>query len=175
MKGFDPVVLFTAFLLFPALLAPGHASWAQTATHGDSVATADMYYDVGYEAYDAGNLDSALVTFDRALKFDPAHSGAWHGKGSALARLNRHREAQQAFDEALRLKPGFATAWWHRGCDNAVAGRVDTALSDLGHAIEIDPAFKSWPFSDECWKTLWDDPRLLKVTAPYTKENTAKE
>jgi tetratricopeptide (TPR) repeat protein len=130
---------------------------------------------MGYGEYQPGNLDAALGLFDSSLTYNPENAKAWHGYGATLARMNRHEEAQKAFDEALRLKPDYVSAWWHRGCDNSVAGRADTALSDLTHAITLDSTVKYWPFSDPCWNPLLDDPRLLKLTAPYTKENAKKE
>jgi tetratricopeptide (TPR) repeat protein len=141
----------------------------------DSARKAADYYEMGYSEYEPGRLDAALAYFDSALSYDPQSSSAWHGKGSTLARMNRHEEAQAAFDEALRLRPDFRQAWWHRGCDNAVAGHVDAALSDLRRAIELDSTVKSWPFQDPCWNNLLDDRDLLKLTAPYTRENVGKE
>jgi tetratricopeptide (TPR) repeat protein len=161
------------FLLFAGVERPDAAPPA--ATHADSLARAEDFYQLGYAEYSPGRLDPALALFDSALTFNPLLAAAWHGRGSTLARLNRHEDAQRAFDEALRLKPDYGTAWWHRGCDNAVAGRADTALSDLRHAIALDSAFKAWPFSDPCWNTLLNDSALLKLTFPYTPENAPKE
>jgi len=144
-------------------------------THADSLSRSDDFWETGYSEYMPGNLDAAVVWFDSSLAYNPLNAKAWHSYGATLARMNRHEEAQRAFDEALRLKPDYVSAWWHRGCDNSVAGRADTALSDLSHAIEVDSTVKSWPFSDPCWNPLLDDPRLLKLTVPFTKENAPKE
>jgi tetratricopeptide (TPR) repeat protein len=144
-------------------------------THADSLKKSDDYGAMGNSEYEPGHLEAALTLFDSSLMYNMENAHSWHGKGSTLARMNEHEAAQAAFDEALRIRPDYRQAWWHRGCDNAVAGRVDTALTDLQHAIALDSTVKSWPFQDECWKTLWNDPRLLKVTAPYDLGNAGKE
>ncbi len=163
-------------MLLPVLLAPvAYGGSLPAMTHPDSLKRSDEFFERGYSEYLPGNLDAALSLFDSALAYDPVSARAWHSYGATLARMNRHAEAQKAFDEALRLKPDYVSVWWHRGCDNAVAGRADTALSDLKHAIVLDSTAKAWPFSDDCWNSLLNDPRLLRLTAPYTKENTPKE
>ncbi|HEY3294066.1 MAG TPA: tetratricopeptide repeat protein [bacterium] len=141
----------------------------------DSLQSSDLFFERGYSEYLPGHLEAALSLFDSSLTYNPHNARAWHSYGATLARLNRHAEAQRAFDRALGLKPDYVSAWWHRGCDNSVAGRADTALADLAHAIALDSTVKSWPFSDPCWNPLLDDPRLLILTAPYTKDNVPKE
>ena len=137
---------------------------ASGATHADSAAVAKLYFDQGVDEYEPGRLDSALVMFSLALRWDPSSSQAWQARGATLARMNRHEEAQAAFDRALRIRPNFLIAWWHRGCDNAVAGHVEDALDDLRHVIALDSTARAWPFHDACWDSLRDDPRLLELT-----------
>jgi tetratricopeptide (TPR) repeat protein len=132
-------------------------------TREDSLKTAEVYFQRGVGEYMPGNLEAAL--------YDPESAKAWHGRGATLARLNQHFDAQLAFDEAIRREPDYQMAWWHRGCDNSVSGRLDTALSDLAHVLALDSTAGWWPFEDPCWNPLLDDPRLLKMTAPYSKEH----
>jgi hypothetical protein len=139
-------------------------SFATPSPRADSAAIAKLYFDQGVDEYEPGRLDSALVMFNLALRWDSLSAPAWQAKGATLARMNRHVEAQTAFDVALRIRPDYLTAWWHRGCDNAVAGRVDEALSDLRHAIAIDSTAKSWPLEDACWDSLRGDSRLRDLT-----------
>jgi tetratricopeptide (TPR) repeat protein len=146
-----------------AMTAAGN-SGAAAPSRADSTAIAKLYFDQGVDEYNPGRLDSALVMFNLALRWDSLNAPAWQAKGATLARMNRHDEAQAAFDAALRIRPDYLTAWWHRGCDNAVAGRVEEALSDLRHAMAIDSTVKSWPFEDACWDSLRGDPRLRELT-----------
>jgi tetratricopeptide (TPR) repeat protein len=146
-----------------AMAAAGKSSGSPP-SHADSAAIAKLYFDQGVDEYEPGRLDSALVMFNWALRWDSSSASAWQAKGATLARMNRHEEAQAAFDRALRIRPDYLVAWWHRGCDNAVAGRVEEALRDLRHAIAIDSTVMSWPFEDACWDSLRDDPRLRELT-----------
>jgi tetratricopeptide (TPR) repeat protein len=160
---FAPVLIFAALV---SLVTAGRL-YAEGLTHADSAAIAESYFDQGVDEYNPGRLDSALVMFDMALRWDSLSAPAWQAKGATLARLMRHDEAQRAFDAALRIRPDYLTAWWHRGCDNAVAGRVEEALSDLRQAIAIDSTARSWPFEDACWDSLRSDPRLLEFARQF--------
>ena len=133
-------------------------------SHADSLKQSQRLFDLAYSEYEPGHHDRALLFMDSAIAFDPDHAQAWQVKACCLAGLDRYVDARNAFDIAIRLKPDYRQAWWHRGCMHAVSGAVDSALSDLRHAIAIDSNVRSWPFQDDCWKSLRDNPKLLALT-----------
>ncbi len=134
--------------------------------NADSVRMAFDWYMRAASLYEEGiHLDSALALSDSALRFRPDDPNIWHLRGNLLG---GHKSdfigARTAYNEAIRLKPDYAWAWWHRGCLHASTGLSDSALVDLRHAIAIDSSFKSGPASDDCWKRMREDPRLMALT-----------
>lgn len=131
----------------------------------DSVRVVSNWYYRAASLYEEGlHNDSALALTDSALKFRHDDPKVWHLRGNLLGRHDDFLEARAAYDEAIRLKPDYAWAWWHRGCLHASTGLPDSALVDLQHAISFDSSFKSGPFTDDCWKNMRKDARLLELT-----------
>lgn len=54
-----------------------------------------------------GNLDEALSCYDRAIALEADAASVHAGRGAALSRAGRHREALQAFETALSCDPGY--------------------------------------------------------------------
>lgn len=72
---------------------------------------AEIHYDLGIQAQNAGNMQEAYGEFERALKLDPKFSQAHHAMGLVLhLGFARHQEAIGHFEEAIRLDPAFSDA-----------------------------------------------------------------
>lgn len=64
----------------------------------------DAYLELGDVAFGARNFSEALSYYDKALAFDPKFAFAWVGRGLALKKLGREREAQESFSKAEELR-----------------------------------------------------------------------
>ena len=63
-----------------------------------------------------GNYQSAIASFDQALKFEPQDAPSWFDGGLALAMLNRPSEAIQYYRQASKFAPDdFAKRCWPAG------------------------------------------------------------
>jgi tetratricopeptide (TPR) repeat protein len=62
----------------------------------------------GWSYYFANAPDLAVRDFSESIRLDPSDGDAYNGRGSALVRLGRHREAVADAEEALRLGGGSA-------------------------------------------------------------------
>ena len=59
----------------------------------------------GLQASMAGDLETALENFDRALLVDPDDADLHNDRGAVLARMERYEEAEDAFRKAEELAP----------------------------------------------------------------------
>jgi tetratricopeptide (TPR) repeat protein len=88
----------------------------------------------------AGESQSALVWFDRAIALEPGCAQAWSNRGTALYGLDR-AGALAAFDEALRLGLEEPALYFHRGNLLRAAGRLDEAIAAYDAALRLNPAY----------------------------------
>ncbi len=95
---------------------------------------------IGLIYLSAGDNDTALVWFDRALRLDPAHAQAWLHRGSALQQLGQ-AEALACYNECLRLGLQEPTLFYNRGNLLREAGRLDDAIASYDMALRLKPAY----------------------------------
>jgi tetratricopeptide (TPR) repeat protein len=88
----------------------------------------------------AGESQSALVWFDRAIALNPGCALAWSNRGTALHEHDR-AGALAAFDEALRLGLAEPALYFNRGNLLRAAGRLDEAIAAYDAALRLNPAY----------------------------------
>jgi len=59
----------------------------------------------GNKLFEEGNLDEALVYFDKVLKIKQDNPDFWNKKGVILRSLGRYQEAVECFEKSLKLDP----------------------------------------------------------------------
>ena len=95
------------------------------------------WFNLGLQQADAGDFDSAIASWDNAIKLKPDLSQAWHNRGSALGHLGQLEEAITSFDKALEIKPSDYQAWNDRGNALYNLKRWEEAVSSWDKALEI--------------------------------------
>jgi tetratricopeptide (TPR) repeat protein len=105
---------------------------------------AELWNRKGVGLAKAGQHNEAYDCFERALKLDPNHEGAWVNKGKANLALsgrerNRDKDALLCFDRALELKPIDAEAWYLKGVALARMEMMEDALVAYQRSVEIEP------------------------------------
>lgn len=126
----------TALFVLAALTLPARAALAQA----DCPGSADPLVERGWALYREGTIDSARVTFNRALGRCPTHLGAMIGIGYADLRTGDLDAAASRFGTALGSDPrnvdaamGIGLVAWRRG--DAVAAR-----EAFGRVLALDSA-----------------------------------
>jgi tetratricopeptide (TPR) repeat protein len=89
----------------------------------------------------AGQSDTALHYFDKAIELNPDYAEAYNNRGADLYRVHRLAEALRDLDEAIKLKPAYANAYCNRAAVRLSAGRYNEALADCDRAIELLPEY----------------------------------
>lgn len=87
-----------------------------------SVTPAQMV-GAGEASLNAGNAQSAILLFQRALQIDPAQKDAWNDLGLAYLRLKNYPEAILAFRKQLQVHPADERAGNYLGA--ALEGQQD--------------------------------------------------
>ena len=72
---------------------------------------------------------------------DPDYTEAYHFRGSANYKLNRHVSAIGDFDKVIQLNPNYVEAYNYRGNVNIVLERPKSAIGDFEKAIQLNPDY----------------------------------
>jgi tetratricopeptide (TPR) repeat protein len=88
-----------------------------------------------------GKKETAVASFDRALKVRPDHAEALSNRGLTLHELKRFEEALASFDEALKGDPNHAEALFNRGLTLHALRRFEEALASFDDALKVRPNY----------------------------------
>jgi tetratricopeptide (TPR) repeat protein len=133
-----------AMVLFSTLREPEAAqtcvNWAQqfAKEHPDS---AVAHYLMGDALARAGQLKSALVSFDRALTIDSGDVLALSARGVARAISGEQNGALEDLAKATTLRPDFADAHANLGGLWVMRRAVSGAMASFDHALAESPDF----------------------------------
>ena len=86
-----------------------------TSIDESSLKLVESWFDLGIKQASAGDLDEAIISWEKALELNPNLAEAWHNRGSALGRLGNYPEALESFEQTLKIDPYNAQAWNERG------------------------------------------------------------
>ena len=101
--------------------------------------TAADHERLGDAQYLQGNVESAFVHYDKALRQNPESPSLYLKQGEIFLDKGRNREAIDAFQEVLRRKPGHAKALEALGMAQYRLGDLDAGEASLQEALRLDP------------------------------------
>jgi len=135
------------------LLILGAASWQrswayenQESLWTDTLAKNPHYFWLGYNnlgfAYaQKGDMDDAIVQFQKAVEINPYFPAARYNLGKALTQKGRLDEAIIQFQKTLEVNPTFAEAQNDIGNIYLQRGQVDEAIAQYKKALAINPNY----------------------------------
>lgn len=89
--------------------------------------------------------ESALKSFDRALKVSPRNPYILYEKAHLLKEIKDYDGALLILDEVISLMPGLYLAWHDKGDIYLLEDKTDEAYELYSQALEINPEFfPSW-------------------------------
>jgi tetratricopeptide (TPR) repeat protein len=88
---------------------------------------------------DKGELDRAIVEYDRAIELAPDFALSYNNRGQAYTDIGDFDQAIADLNRAIELDPDFAVAYNNRGQAYTNKGDFDQAIADLDQAIELAP------------------------------------
>ena len=88
--------------------------------------------------YQAGRLDQALASYDRALRVAPTLGPAYANRSLVLKDMKRLDEALASADKSIALDPGYADAWNIRSAVLWDMKWLDEALASIDKVIALN-------------------------------------
>lgn len=150
LRGWRQRQAFLSILAGLVICALTAATWRQLGYWQDSITlyrhtlavTSDNYLilnNYGIALTEQGNLDSAIMQYQEALRVWPRSANAHINLGAALAQQGRFPEAIEQYQAAINLQPDYALARGDMGKALANLGRADEALVQYEQALKLDP------------------------------------
>lgn len=93
------------------------------------------------DLYEAGNYDSAVVHYSKAIKAGEANYRALNSRGLAKIQLKNYYEAIGDFNTAIEINPSGSKAFNNLGLAKFYLGDLTGAIIDYSKAIELEPTF----------------------------------
>jgi tetratricopeptide (TPR) repeat protein len=99
----------------------------------------DMLTDLGHRSEKAGEMQSALQTFELAVKARPDDGLAWYNYGDALLALERTEEALEALARAVDIEPANELYRYDLGLALYNLARYEEAAQHFSLMVQADP------------------------------------
>ncbi len=100
-----------------------------------------VFYNLALAQAGRGEIDSAIVYLQEAVKSDPGLSEGWTNLGSALYTKGKYLEAIEAFEQARRLTPESEVILFNLALSYFAAGDRGKAEEIAGECVRLYPAF----------------------------------
>ena len=89
-----------------------------------------------------GNMDEAIIEYNKALELNPKYYDAALAIGKTFCDFGKLDEAATAFQHAILIDPDDAEGWWNLYLVLSSRGSINPARSAYYQAIERDPSLK---------------------------------
>lgn len=99
-----------------------------------------MLCEAGHALALRGDLERALIEYERALTLDPECAPALFNRGTLLLRSDHAAQALECFDRLAAIEPAVGAVHLMRGNALSALGRQEPALECFEEAIRCEPA-----------------------------------
>jgi tetratricopeptide (TPR) repeat protein len=102
---------------------------------------AGIYFSQGGTQGQKGDLDAAIVEFEKSILLDPGNANIFINRGKARANKGELDAAIADYDKAVSLDADNALAYNNRCFARVKKGDFDAAIADCDRVIALDPSF----------------------------------
>jgi CHAT domain-containing protein/tetratricopeptide (TPR) repeat protein len=136
--GFDPLFELSEVSYKPTIIGePIHQS--------DAIDEAEVWLNQGFEQWNNGDLEAAIISWDKATEIRPDYHEAWYNRGLVLVNLGQYEEAIASYDKALELKPDDGESWLMQGSVLSYLGQFAEAIASFDRVIELESGdYDAW-------------------------------
>ena len=122
-----------------AAFASDFALWSDTLQVSPTSARAQD--GLGWALFQKGQVDEAIVHFQKAIKIDPNWANAYHNLSTALIQKGQVDEAIDACQKALAINPRNIQASIDLGEALSKKGQMDEAIVQFQKAVDLNSNF----------------------------------
>jgi tetratricopeptide (TPR) repeat protein len=127
---------------------------------------------MGASAAQIGQLDDAILAFQKALSIKPDYAEAYNNIGNALKDQDKMKEAIEAYNKALSIKPDYAEPFNNMGNALRDQGRLNEAIKVYKKALSIKPDYAE--AYNNMGIALKDQDKMEEAIEAYTKALSIK-
>jgi tetratricopeptide (TPR) repeat protein len=128
------VVSAVVTLVFPLAMFAAFTWWKNS--HGPTA-----YFRSGLTKRAKGDLDGALVDYNKAIELNPQYAYAYNNRGLIKQAKGDLSGAITDFDKAVELDPKDSQAYYNRGIVRRDKGDLEGAITDYDEAIKLNPQY----------------------------------
>jgi len=169
MKKVTPVFSTTLFLLISFLFLPVGLLCAQTWNEATTKQTAMEYRDKGLQAQRSGEVDTAMMYFQKAVELDPSLAVAYNDLGVLYEARGWLDRAKMAYGKAIELDPNMASPYYNLGSIYAREGEFEKAVKYFKQRVLVG----DW--NDEWTKRARQELKSLGVEDPEIRREFLDE
>ena len=127
---------------------------------------------MGAAAAQAGNLNEAVLAYQKAISIKPDYAKAYNNLGAALKDQGKLHEALEAYNKALSIKPDYAEVCFNMGNALKDEGMLDEAIEAYKKALYMKPDYAE--ANNNMGNTLKDQGKLDGAIEAYGKAVSIK-
>jgi tetratricopeptide (TPR) repeat protein len=105
---------------------------------------AKVYREEGYRAQSSGDLESALVWYQKAVNLDPSFAQAYNDIGVVYESQGREDEAMGMYGKALEIDPGYLPVYTNLAFLSEKKGNIEEAASYWQKRYELGQEGDYW-------------------------------
>lgn len=137
------------FSLFAFLFLFSYFCWAKSEFSQD----AREYRKKGYQAQQAGNIETAIVYYKKAIALDPSYATPHNDLGIVYEMKGYLDKALAEYKSAIRINPDFAEAHMNLALLYESMNKIEQAIPHWIKRVELgDPKD---PWTKKAWEKLW--------------------
>ena len=99
---------------------------------------AEAHNNLGVVLFQKGDVDEAIVQYQKALEIHPGYADAHNNFGNALFQQGKVEDAMAEYQKALQINPNLAKAYYNRGAALFQQDKVDEAIVQYRKAVQIN-------------------------------------
>lgn len=104
--------------------------------------SAMAHYNLGGSYYFDGQIDLAIMEFQKAIEIAPGYVDAHYNLGAVYQNKGLLKNAIEEYQEVIKLSPGSADAYYNLGLINTQSNFLDQAILSFQEAIRIKPEYQ---------------------------------
>jgi tetratricopeptide (TPR) repeat protein len=127
---------------------------------------------LGVAAVQTGQLNKAIIAFQRVIAIKPDYAEAYSNMGNALQDQGKLEEAIEVYIKALSLKPDYAEAYNNMGNVLLDQGKLEEAIEAFNKALSLTPDYSEAFYN--MGNALKEQGKLDEATEAYYKALSIK-